>query len=95
MATSVSRIASIWALADAQGFGRGVDGVMAEHEIMRVRHGRADHEFGVGASLELDGIVTGLEDDDLAVLEAASDDASTTPLRIPDPRGPYAPAAAS
>jgi hypothetical protein len=43
--------------AIAQSVGRRVDRVIAKDEIMLVRHGRTENEFGIAQRFELDGTV--------------------------------------
>jgi hypothetical protein len=48
-------------LALAQSVGRRVDRVVAEDEIMLVRSGRAENEFGIGQRFEFDRFTRRLE----------------------------------
>ena len=47
--------------AFAQNVGRCVDRVIAKDEIMLVRHGRTENEFGIAQRVELDGTARRLE----------------------------------
>ena len=57
--------------------GAGVDGVVAQREIVAMRNRRAQHELGLRLGREIDGALAGREDRQLAVAD---------PLRRLDPR---------
>src|SRR4029077_2285976 len=50
----------------AQGFGIGMNGVVARHEIVRVLDGRAEDEARIRERFKLDRLVAPLENDDFA-----------------------------
>jgi len=53
-------------LAFGQRLRAGVNGIVAQHEIVRMRHRRAQHELGVRFGHELDGGLAWREDRQLA-----------------------------